>query len=244
MKNRPWNHAKSNFCESCFLQYFLLLPKTCFRIPENQIQTQRNQKRNMEISMEKYTCLVQSARNAFKMKSRTPQCPSLCSQEPHDRPRSAKMSKCRDLACQMIGYGTRKAISVPKNAKNRVAHKICTEHWNILVFRLSLRMGQQTRLHRKPDLFQAHQQLRNQITARTDPKKFMKIQEDECIHAWFSEERTCGDLLPLTHLPNWQTVGMGCQDREPCPAKGQEREKLKPRKHPRWGFPYLKIKSL
>ena len=148
------------------------MPNACFSNPRNPVSNPKEiRKRNIGKSIDKYTFLVQSTRKAFKMGSRTPQCPSLCSQEPHDRPRSAKMSKCRDLACQMIGYGTRKAISVAKNAENRVAHKICAELWNNLVFQFSWKMGQQTCLHRKPDLFQAHRRLRNKITARANPKK-------------------------------------------------------------------------
>ena len=36
MKNRTWNHKKSNFCESCFLQY-LPCQMLVFPIPDTQI---------------------------------------------------------------------------------------------------------------------------------------------------------------------------------------------------------------
>ena len=36
MKNRPWNHKKSNFCESWFLQYFPC-QMLVFPIPDTQI---------------------------------------------------------------------------------------------------------------------------------------------------------------------------------------------------------------
>ena len=98
IKNGPWNHEKSNFCESCFLQY-LPCQMLGFPIPDTQIQTPKIiTKSNLEIHMKKSSFWSKSTRKAIKIRplnqekidkiqAWTSQGPSLCPPMSQGRPR-------------------------------------------------------------------------------------------------------------------------------------------------------------
>ena len=95
IKNGTSNHENSNFCETCCLRY-ILCQMIGLQIPNIQIQTQNQKKKKPGNKHEQIHFFVQCTQQTLKMGTRnlpksrkiealTQKCPSLCSEESHDR---------------------------------------------------------------------------------------------------------------------------------------------------------------